>query len=1463
MGKWALLVLLVLASSLASALTVQVVGTTATQAVLSYTAPDTGVCTVEVSESSSLTPLVHDVNPAIFAGAQRDDRTGSLSAGTSRIFVVGKKTSDTAADGRLYSRALQTNTVHYYRVICSGQTATGQFTTMNLPIGNTYPEIFPFNDKGFGNYAWPSIDWTDRSKTYIDPMTGIQLKRVTSGEDLGGILRNKTFNADGYVNGGGAWSNPQNAAAGSPSVLASTTTSNQPLFLPFNQDSGLYSRMLDAGVRTFGYGTSATPSSREIKLCLSIDSGQTCYTPEISLILPQGSAQDAGVTPRNFPAAGFAGWNKTIPLAKIYPMTVWNTWLVPRAGTGNIINGIFLTTGNNPYGQSFNNNWKPGTKIWIENSAPTCAHNLCTIESVQNTGQITLAEKFTKGISNWKSADFGVRVIKSGGDGSVAVSFNYDMAWSHPALPWTDNFACSRASVTTNVDANGNPLGSPLSGNLCLMVAGYGNGPLYFVGTNGEVRLISILNNPKSISGVPAGDQIHPSEGIGRSFFDPTQGNVLYTYRNTASGRHSLFRMTYTGDYRAWKLDWEVNPGTDVNWPMKYDDKITWTNINPPSQGLDIESQVAAKYPAYNTSLWGSPGIMMGVTGDYAITGAMFQQDTACWIFLINVKTGQLELGFNSWEGKFNPNLKWSGCHSFSATTGMFAISTHALNHPEATMGGPYEMQVTRVKKSGVWSADTTVPSLPDGSYDSACPADIDPSYTAAGGSSCVTVKIAGPPCKAKPVWQDLAVGTVCPTDASKAFLQDFALGDYTTDANTTFKSDPEVFRIVKITKNSATDIDLVLQRVRSPNYYCGNPFTDPQYSQTDHKNGWKMHMTTVPNKAVCFGGTYGFTMGTSPVFYTFGSWSRGHASIGVGDGPGQYRIADNFNSLGSGPLSIVTQDFSYQQNTMPPFAGVQGLSGGLQAYPNNRHFDAPLSETKWKLDNRHVEWSGTFSTILLSGTTSVYVLRRNGNDIFWASPAQYKTLPIVAYAGSTLLKDKSSPVLGNTLTDADAWRFCFAYKDGECRTGSRAGDMYMVVPASEVMNTAACPDFNYAMAYTPCAFVGVNTAAMITQNDISRNDPSGSYIRALTTGLTGPGRQFIFAPVGVTNSGKYVFVPGYHLDGYRTEVLLAKMPPFPASDGIDRTTFIPAKLTLIPPAGKGVANAVVEFGYAENGRPDQYFCTGRQETCVARQTNSYTDYSYASEPYSGVPCTTSCAVTVPVIPQRVAYYRVNYRDANNAVVAQGNGIISELSSAALGGAISTPAPTISCGAPGSNAFTGCYYNGTAFQTFAMTRTDPVINFEWSSGSPSPTVAADSFSVRWEGDFTFEAAEYVFTATTDDGTRLYIDNQLVNDKWIDRGPTTDVIRQSMTAGTHRIRMEYFDSGALATAKLSWSKGGTPGDLNGDGRVNILDIQLVTKDMGKTSGFDPRVDMASPFGAVDLFDVMSVVRQWTG
>jgi uncharacterized protein YkwD len=126
------------------------------------------------------------------------------------------------------------------------------------------------------------------------------------------------------------------------------------------------------------------------------------------------------------------------------------------------------------------------------------------------------------------------------------------------------------------------------------------------------------------------------------------------------------------------------------------------------------------------------------------------------------------------------------------------------------------------------------------------------------------------------------------------------------------------------------------------------------------------------------------------------------------------------------------------------------------------------------------------------------------------------------------------------------------------------------------------------------------------------------------------------------------------------------------------------------------------------------------------------------------------------------------------------------------------------CPPPASGAFTGCYYSNTTLSgNPVLVRTDAQINFDWGFSQPAASVPAGPYSVRWQGDFSLTAGMYTFTAMTSDGMRVYIDGNLILDRWYDQPAYIYNVRQTLSAGTHRIVVEYYDNTGYATAHLSW------------------------------------------------------------
>jgi uncharacterized protein YgiM (DUF1202 family) len=131
----------------------------------------------------------------------------------------------------------------------------------------------------------------------------------------------------------------------------------------------------------------------------------------------------------------------------------------------------------------------------------------------------------------------------------------------------------------------------------------------------------------------------------------------------------------------------------------------------------------------------------------------------------------------------------------------------------------------------------------------------------------------------------------------------------------------------------------------------------------------------------------------------------------------------------------------------------------------------------------------------------------------------------------------------------------------------------------------------------------------------------------------------------------------------------------------------------------------------------------------------------------------------------------------------------------------------------------GSYFNNTDLSgTAALTRTDPIIDFNWGTGSPDPAVHADNFSVRWTATVNFPTAgHWHFIAGADDGIRMWIDVTQIVDEWHGnpegyRSYSVDIY--ALTAGNHDLKVEYFEATGNAGVQVRWEFIGEEGTGGG-------------------------------------------------
>lgn len=102
-------------------------------------------------------------------------------------------------------------------------------------------------------------------------------------------------------------------------------------------------------------------------------------------------------------------------------------------------------------------------------------------------------------------------------------------------------------------------------------------------------------------------------------------------------------------------------------------------------------------------------------------------------------------------------------------------------------------------------------------------------------------------------------------------------------------------------------------------------------------------------------------------------------------------------------------------------------------------------------------------------------------------------------------------------------------------------------------------------------------------------------------------------------------------------------------------------------------------------------------------------------------------------------------------------------------------------------------------------RQDNAIAFDWGTWGPGGGLGGTNYSVRWNRVENSSGGMYRFTATVDDGIRVWVDGQLVLDYWRIGPATTISCDHFLSPGQHTIRVEYFQAEGVAVVYFQYAR----------------------------------------------------------
>ncbi|NMD68806.1 SH3 domain-containing protein [Bacillus sp. DNRA2] len=97
------------------------------------------------------------------------------------------------------------------------------------------------------------------------------------------------------------------------------------------------------------------------------------------------------------------------------------------------------------------------------------------------------------------------------------------------------------------------------------------------------------------------------------------------------------------------------------------------------------------------------------------------------------------------------------------------------------------------------------------------------------------------------------------------------------------------------------------------------------------------------------------------------------------------------------------------------------------------------------------------------------------------------------------------------------------------------------------------------------------------------------------------------------------------------------------------------------------------------------------------------------------------------------------------------------------------------------------------------------IDFNWGFGSPHRSIPADFYSARFTKDVALDEGMYLFETTSDDGVRVWVDDQLIINHWNSSNSEKNIAKVNLEQGNHVIKVEYYENAGGAKLSFNYKK----------------------------------------------------------